>query len=353
MAYPSVAPLIAQNLAKYLLQSDPKLKPVIYSYRTTMRCNLRCEYCWQFQKDLLNRGTPPDTDHAKRVLTIIRQSSPFVLITGGDPLMRQDIVELMEFAKKELDFHRIYFITNGSRLHEFRSVLSHIDYLYVSLDSLRVEKYAERLGVSPRVVETMISNVKEVSALQEDYGFRMSVNIVVDGDSIDDSSEVVDFCVQHNIRFGFNPRRYIELGTYDRRLKDNKAYTSLIDKIIALKSDGKLVAPSYEYLRTVRDFVPFNCNPVLFTPIMPNGDLIYPCSVDGRAVGNIVELGSCEAAIERGIEMVGTIKDFKQKSRLCKNECFCVPYTVPALFLKNPLSGLDFMFRSRRSCGAD
>ena len=81
-------------------------------WELTKRCNLRCVHC---RAEALDRGFEGEmtTDEARRVLDDIASfSSPIVVLTGGEPLMRADIFDIARYAKeKKL---RTALATNGT-----------------------------------------------------------------------------------------------------------------------------------------------------------------------------------------------------------------------------------------------
>ncbi|MCJ7569691.1 MAG: radical SAM protein, partial [Anaerolineales bacterium] len=76
------------------------LPPVIVSFAVTRQCNLRCIHCYSRSVD-----TPhPDeltTAEAKRVIGEIADAGArLIIFDGGEPLMREDIYELIAHAKE-------------------------------------------------------------------------------------------------------------------------------------------------------------------------------------------------------------------------------------------------------------
>lgn len=98
----------------------------------TDRCNSRCVMC-----EVWSRGENKDLDgrSAERlVLSLKKRGLRFVLITGGEPLLRPDIFEMCE----RLSRHGVKLVlsTNGLLLEKFeRDVADHFDLVIVSLDS--------------------------------------------------------------------------------------------------------------------------------------------------------------------------------------------------------------------------
>ena len=84
---------------------------MIISWNTTNACNLTCAHCYR------DAGAKAEdelsTVEAKKMLTeIARAGFKIMIFSGGEPLMRPDILELVEFAAKE--GLRPVFGTNGT-----------------------------------------------------------------------------------------------------------------------------------------------------------------------------------------------------------------------------------------------
>jgi len=101
----------------HLSPSGYAFPPWHYFLEVTRRCNLRCRMC---QYTAWFEHTPA-ADQVKGELTtdewkdVIDQTGWFSLITftGGEPLVRDDFVELLRHASQK---RRTHFITNGTRL---------------------------------------------------------------------------------------------------------------------------------------------------------------------------------------------------------------------------------------------
>jgi len=72
--------------------------PRLISWNTTIRCNLRCPHCYL---DAGGSDTAGElsTDEAKQLIDrIAAVSSPLFIFSGGEPLLRGDIFELIQYA---------------------------------------------------------------------------------------------------------------------------------------------------------------------------------------------------------------------------------------------------------------
>jgi MoaA/NifB/PqqE/SkfB family radical SAM enzyme len=76
----------------------------------TDNCNLRCKHCYHFRNPFkeLNRKEVPLSSWKKRFNDIHKKGVRFILLVGGEPTLRQDIIE---FAYHK--FPVVYIISNG------------------------------------------------------------------------------------------------------------------------------------------------------------------------------------------------------------------------------------------------
>lgn len=112
-------------------------RPVV-AWNVTQRCNLHCVHCYSDSHD---RNYPGEltTDEAKAVLDdLAGYGVPAVLFSGGEPLLRPDLLELAAYAVGR--GLRPVLSTNGTRIDAAMArELKRIGFIYVgiSLDGLR------------------------------------------------------------------------------------------------------------------------------------------------------------------------------------------------------------------------
>lgn len=86
---------------------------MIVSWMTTNRCNLKCEHCYQDAREATDKEL--STDEAKKMIEeIARAGFKIMIFSGGEPLMRPDIYELVAHAAAQ--GLRPVFGTNGTLL---------------------------------------------------------------------------------------------------------------------------------------------------------------------------------------------------------------------------------------------
>jgi len=127
----------SDTLPSHLLQFSEDKKPVVV-WNCTRRCNLHCVHCYSHSRDMPYEGEL-DTAEAKGLIDDLADFKvPVLLFSGGEPLLREDLVELAKYAVDK--GIRAVISTNGTLItKEIARELRKIDlsYVGVSLDGLR------------------------------------------------------------------------------------------------------------------------------------------------------------------------------------------------------------------------
>ncbi len=112
----------------------------------TDRCNLRCQYCRPLgREEFLPHGELLSFEEILRVVRVLAEHGiRKVRLTGGEPLLRRGITELIEGIAQVEGIEDISLTTNGVLLERFAGDLKRagLKRVNVSLDSLRPERFA-------------------------------------------------------------------------------------------------------------------------------------------------------------------------------------------------------------------
>jgi 12,18-didecarboxysiroheme deacetylase len=126
----------SRRLPSHLLQFSRDKKPVVV-FNATRRCNLKCIHCYS---DSENRDYTGElsTDEVKVLIDDLAGfGAPVILFSGGEPLMRPDLEELIAHAVGR--GMRAVISTNGTLITEDRAARLKdlgLSYVGVSLDGL-------------------------------------------------------------------------------------------------------------------------------------------------------------------------------------------------------------------------
>ena len=115
----------------------------------TDRCDFRCTYCMSENMTFLPRKDLLSLEELARLCSVFIQKGVKKLrLTGGEPLMRKNIMQLVETLSAHLEtgaLEELTLTTNGSQLHRFAQPLADfgVKRINVSLDTLNADKFAK------------------------------------------------------------------------------------------------------------------------------------------------------------------------------------------------------------------
>jgi MoaA/NifB/PqqE/SkfB family radical SAM enzyme len=162
----------------YFRHGDYAPPPSMITLRTTNLCNLRCKQCAQWgERGVFLREVRPEparnlsTEDWKAFIRRMAPHCPHIYFFGGEPFLRQDLLELVRYAHDRGVVTGIN--TNGHflRAKGVEIVKSSLDYLMVSLDGPAAVNDRIRLG-SPGGFATVVAGVEELVRARSGLGSR-------------------------------------------------------------------------------------------------------------------------------------------------------------------------------------
>ena len=144
----------------------------------TDRCNLRCTYCMSEAMQFLPRRDLLTLEELDRLCAaLIRRGVRHLRLTGGEPLMRKGIMDLVNGLSRHLRsgaLKELTLTTNGVRLAAFAGALAGagVRRVNVSLDSLDRATFA-RITRADRLTEVLDGIVAAQAA-----GLKVKINVV-------------------------------------------------------------------------------------------------------------------------------------------------------------------------------
>jgi len=165
----------SSQLPSHLLQFAKDKKPVVV-WNMTQRCNLKCVHCYAHAVEPSNHKDPISTDQAKAIIDDLAQfGAPVMLFSGGEPLVREDLVELAKYATSK--GMRAVISTNGTlitkaKARELKEV--GLSYVGISLDGAETVHDQFR-GVSGSYRQAL-KGVENCQAEGLKVGLRFTIN---------------------------------------------------------------------------------------------------------------------------------------------------------------------------------
>ncbi|WP_418153851.1 GTP 3',8-cyclase MoaA [Actinoalloteichus caeruleus] len=204
------------------------------------KCNLRCHYCmpaegldWLPARELLT------TREVVRLVRIAveRLGVTELRFTGGEPLLRPDLEEIVAAAAALSPRPGISLTTNGISLRSRAAALAAagLDRVNVSLDSVRPETF-RRITRRDR-----LADVLDGLASAAEAGLRpVKVNaVLLPGVNEHEAVELVRFCLAH----GYEPR-FIEQMPLDAQHGWDRSAMVTADRILELLSESVRLTPA-------------------------------------------------------------------------------------------------------------
>ena len=185
--------------------TDPFARPISYlRVSVTDRCDFRCTYCMAENMSFLPKAELLTLEELDRMCsTFIRLGVEKLRITGGEPLVRREIMTFFRAMGRHLDsgaLKELTLTTNGSQLRRFARDLADcgVRRVNVSLDTLDEAKFARitRWGRLAQVLDG-------IAAAQE-AGLRVKINTVaLKGETEAELFDLVDWCAQGDMDLTF------------------------------------------------------------------------------------------------------------------------------------------------------
>ncbi|XP_059614067.1 molybdenum cofactor biosynthesis protein 1 isoform X1 [Phlebotomus argentipes] len=168
----------------------------------TERCNLRCQYCMPEEGVQLTAGGEllTNAEMFKLAELFVREGVRKIRLTGGEPTVRKDIVEIVGTLKSIPQLESVSITTNALVLTRILVPLQRagLDALNISLDTLvpkKFEKITRRRGF-----ERVIAGID----LAIQLGYRPKVNcVVMNGLNEEEIVDFVEFTRDRNVDIRF------------------------------------------------------------------------------------------------------------------------------------------------------
>lgn len=164
----------------------------------TDRCDFRCIYCMSETMTFLPKSDVLSLEEIDRLASaFVRRGTRKLRLTGGEPLVRRGLVDLVRTLSRHLssgDLDEITLTTNGSQLRTHAEALfdAGVRRINVSLDTLDHDRFARvtRWGRLPQVLDGI--------AAAAAAGLHVKINMVaLAGINDDEIVDMLDWTARH------------------------------------------------------------------------------------------------------------------------------------------------------------
>ena len=231
---------------------DQYLRKVNYlRFSVTDRCDLRCVYCMKEKMQFLPKKEILTLEEIERLCdNFIELGVEKIRITGGEPLVRNDIIKLIEklnHKKNDTSLKEITLTTNGTLLKKYAKQLklNGIDRINLSLDTINSDKYNKitRFGDIKKVFEGIDEALKN--------NIKIKINTVVIKDFNEDEIEkLINWTNNKKLDLTFievMPMEETDISRDYQFVSLTETFDKLNTKYKFIKSDYKTGGPARYY----------------------------------------------------------------------------------------------------------
>lgn len=182
---------------------NPSLKSI--QFEITRRCNLRCQHC--YLEDYLGK----DELTTEEVFDLIDQAAAIGVtsfhITGGEPLVRKDLKEVLAYIKEKGLYGQLY--TNGTLLNDkFIEYLKdmNISVVKISLDGFNAETHDQ----FRRAKNSYKKAIESIRKLQK-AGIPVEVGSVINKVNIKEAGQLINF-IKNELKVNYHIDSFVPVG---------------------------------------------------------------------------------------------------------------------------------------------
>ena len=218
-----------------------KSQSVLTNLLVTNRCDLRCSYCFM-NAGASGRVYEPSLKKIKEMMIQARNERPMgskaIQITGGEPTIREDILDIVK-AAKEVGYSHIQVNTNGMKLAEsveFCQQLkdAKVNTIYMSFD-----------GVTKKTNPWIEKNKQAIENLRKVNLKAVLVPVLIGDKNLNETGKIVRFALDNiDIVRGVNFQPISFCGRVTK-IKDEKRDQQRVDYVMMMEAiekefDGKI-----------------------------------------------------------------------------------------------------------------
>jgi 12,18-didecarboxysiroheme deacetylase len=181
------------KLPSHLLQFSEDKKPVVV-WNVGQRCNLKCVHCYSHSQNREYSGELTTKEGRVLIEDLARMGSPVVLFSGGEPLLREDLLDLALLATDR--GMRAVISTNGTLItREKAKALKRIGLSYVGVSLDGMEETHDRF----RGVKGSFGAALRGIRYCQEAGIKVGLRFTINRRNAQDVSQIFDLLEKEKI----------------------------------------------------------------------------------------------------------------------------------------------------------
>ncbi|MDY7034937.1 MAG: 12,18-didecarboxysiroheme deacetylase [Thermodesulfobacteriota bacterium] len=164
----------SRDLPSHLLQFSEDKKPVVV-WNVTRQCNLKCLHCYAHAVEQGHEKELTKDQAFVLIDDLAEFGAPVILFSGGEPLMRQDLVTLASYAVNR--GMRAVISTNGTLItREKAKELKRVGLSYVGVSLDGMEEINDRFRGKKGAFQAAMRGIKNCQDVGLKVGLRFTIN---------------------------------------------------------------------------------------------------------------------------------------------------------------------------------
>lgn len=298
---------LARSYIGYKTDLKPFLKPLHLTFVVTLNCNLRCPFCYAWRTPHKNELSFEEIESV--LSSRILRNLISIGITGGEPFLRNDIVDIASVIADRIPaLTDLRIVTNGfysskivSNIHDIMDTTGFHISVKVSTDGMESTHDKIRCaGSFSKVMETL-SGLKKLR--EKGYDLSISIGFTAVDQNIGEVWKLYDKFGEE-FEFFFKPAQSLPIvPDYCQSLPISKknlqfliTFTNLyLEREFSKKKPSLWLSARKMYYRYLLDFLrfpdvrPVPCSAAYSFFKLDSDGTVYPCSVSNLKLGNVRE----------------------------------------------------------------
>jgi len=259
-------------------------KPICVSFELLASCTCNCRHCnWggEVEESLMS---PQEISDTVKML-----NPPNVQLSGGEPLLRDDIVEVVRTIKRDNSVPYIVFVSNGSLMTEEK---------YIALKNAGVDQFSLSLDFPDerhddfRRHPGLFRHLNEVVPRLASYGYNNIVlNTAITHVNFRELKEIARLALAWGVLISFSAYTVLRTGNTEygfRTREDLDLLQSTFDEHIKMKKEKRHIVASESTLKKTYQFfrdgkIPGCKAGKRFLVVTPSG-MLLPCALHRKSL---------------------------------------------------------------------
>ncbi|MFQ5709114.1 MAG: radical SAM/SPASM domain-containing protein [bacterium] len=242
----------------------PTIGPLKAEWEVINTCNAKCQTCLHWKRKL--DPSILSTSEGKELIRQLSNSGVLNLcFSGGEPLLRRDVVELVEFAKRNSLYTSL--ISNGLLITERRAkdlVEARLDTIFISIDAAEARLNDQIRGI-PGYFELASAAIDNLKAMRRNAGPKIFIKTTLTIRNVNQLVPLAQLCNSKGIDgLSFQLAQKLTRTGFDfdeALLLKEPNYSLLVDQMDQVKAEfNRVLTGSLEYHQALRKFLQ-NANP--------------------------------------------------------------------------------------------